>query len=334
MNPRVAVITFYVLVFSIGCTRPGVRPIKDLLEAPPQRVSVTIAVTGVAHLVGNEPNQRLLVLPNLTKIVHDGQPIHEPLLLANTKFAPQGFTEKPRKQENTAIKFAWKRLLRGVEIDLASSGVDIPSSPDLQFLEESDDRARCPPPHGNEPRNSLHWIPELATAGGIPNATSDRALTRDAPAADDVSVRLNLVSGSLVPELPTVPFVVRFDDQDNNPRNDRQQAVAQFLAYTFEANVRQGEPFVLMGREFETGQSVFLGSFTPKDGKVRIVLANMPPEHFFNPSSAGNLAHFSQYFRIYGPNAQPVFRTVSAGTCGNDRPVNEVIDCGPGRVRR
>lgn len=332
MHPRVVSVAICSLVFSIGCTSAGLFSTqkasrRERAQAPPQQVEVEIAVTGVAHLVGSQADQRLLILPNLTASDHG--PVHEPLLLASTKFHPQGLNEKPTFQSSSSTKFAWRRLLRGVEIDLASSGVVIPTVSDLSLVEETDPTARCPSETG-EPEASMHWIPELAIVGGIGTVTiADAALTTDTPTAGDVAVRMKLVTGRLEADLSASPYVVRFDDGDPATM-DREQAVAQFLAYKFVANVPQGEPFTLYGKEFGTGYSVFLGSFMPQNGRVRIILANIPPELFFNPPSTGTISHFHEYYRIYGEGVHPAFQPVPAGRCGTS--ISEVIDCGPGRV--
>jgi hypothetical protein len=296
-----------------------------LLPPPPsgmRRVLVTVKVSGIAHLIGQGPNRRLLLFPNQT-------PGHK-LMLATIKDyvstqAASLLTSGPIVQGTTGTSYIFRELPPGFEIDLPSI---VETS--LVFSDEGDtSNAECPSPQSTADDKSLHWLPHLSKASGVSVSAKPTFVQVD-PSATDVSARLNITRGTLISELSRNLHSFEFVNPTSGTVN-LTQAVATYLVYTFTVDLPSATPtFALQGHSFSTHASIPLGNFVPDPhDNIVIVLANVPIADFFNPGAATALGHFNLHYNTLNPGATPPTVRIK-GFCRHG--LSADVECGPTQI--
>lgn len=306
---------------------------------------VTLKVTGMAYLVGTKADAtRTLVVPKV--------PQHETLILTENNrsgLSDHGLLkdEKPQKKEGDPAfsrTFFFRKFPSAVEIDLEASGWTKPSPPVLVADEPGDPAAVCPkigPP--SVPKESLHWLPHLATVSKHPTkptiADLDDAFIRKDPDDKKVITRLEFSDGRLTAEMAGGP-IGKFQFTRNGTRqpDDHEQTIATFLRYRFPAKLEavtlDGQTenlFVLRGRPFKGKESKeVIARFKPDaNGNIEIVLANTVDFFFLKPPQ--KVEHLPHAYKIFKNDAVAATVPERIARCPA-APGDSGVECGPLRV--
>jgi hypothetical protein len=313
---------------------PGTPVATASAEVKTDEVKVVLRVTGIAHLVEVAAKERLLLVPNLMGDIN-----HVPLLLVNS-----GYTVDKKLLNQYRVvdlgagtfgeAFNFRVFPVGYEIDLKASGLDL-SAPALD-LDETGDSNDADCPGGGVTADSLHWLPHLVKVAKVNSGTpkTKKAHVGTDPSPVDVVTRIEIKDGKLRSDLRSNR---KFEfDLDNVEGNDKIQAVADALIYTFKVKLAAGQPFVLKGRRFKANVSdaektIDIASITPKSNQVEIVLANVVTESFFAPRATDEIPHFHHYYdSVDGDLKMPAPKFLKAKICGN--PNDGGTECGPDRT--
>src|ERR1051325_10753743 len=322
-------------------TAPAPAPItvplaQGVTATPTVRVTVSFVITGIAHLVDMGGGKRLLLVPNF---INAG---HQPLLLATDDYQPTGLDQGPRVQMLTSTAagptFRFRVLPPGFEIDPAAlPGWNTQENATLVFTEQGDAAmgempAACP--NSAVPASSLHWLPDLPKLSNATAVKLKEAQIMPNPAPADVVMRMDLKGGRLAAAL--APDLSMFLFRNGKPGvPDPMQAVAEYLVYSFVVDLPADDPvFALTARPFGTNDSVTLATFRPDpSGEIQIVLANVPPEGFFNPQLNMTIEHLSHYYEIYDPNGTTINTATAERTTNCSSGIGGGVECGPDRTR-
>jgi hypothetical protein len=283
------------------------------------RVVVTLKVSGIAHLIGSGPSQRLLVIPNETGKGHQLMLAATPNYISSQ--AASLLTSGPTVQKGTGYTYDYRELPPGFEIDLPPV---VESS--LLFSDEGDaTNDECPFPDSGTPDESLHWLPHLSKASGV-TASVKPAFVQVDPSSANVSARLDITKGLLTSELSPLVHSFTFSS-GGTPK--LKQAVATYLVYTFSVDVSASAPvFTLRGHDFSANHvPVVLGNFIPDLGNIEIILANVPIADFFNQTPAP-LAHFALHYDAVNGASPPsvIMGSLCRHGLGGD------VECGPTQI--
>jgi len=303
-----------------------------------KKVTVTLRFTGIVHVV-DKGTDRVIVIPNNHGVFGIGG--HRLYLLVNSDSFPNSEllpNDGLRTVNNYDEHYKYAEFPSGYEIDLAASGWYAPANPHLNFSEDGDNTYEECPSQGN--KTSLHWLPRLSVVSKDPSLTVKKAyfdpdLTKD-PDPGDVLTRVVATDGKLEANVMAYAYRYTFDLGGN----DRVQAVASYLDYTFDAYIpnNASAKFVLKGRRFRSDSSaadqwVELVRVPPVNDQVIVVLANVRSSHYFmkNPQAPLQLTDFDKYYDIIDklPNKLPV---PTRGTNCNNQGNDSGVECGPDRV--
>ena len=295
------------------------------------RVKVTIAITGIAHLI-DDGGGKLVIFPNGTGYSTK----HELLLLVSKIYSPTGLSSGPKDQVvgGTVVDtFYYSTVTPGMEIDLAKSGFDSTLNPSLSADATGDStNEACPSPQ-LAPASSLHWLPDLKKVSHASGVMIDPDQTIAMPNPNVVSARLKITGGALTAKLPGPADVFEFKTSGSG---DVTQAVAESLNFTYLVDVDKTNPVIeLWGGPYRTASTkLATAKASLAAQKVTFYLANVPPGEFFAPAKHPTLPHFHHYYDIYktGVGSHMVAvptRGKPEDSCGG--PLGGGVECGPDR---
>lgn len=317
--------------------------LRDECTATAEVACVTLKVTGLAYLVGTKTDAtRTLVVPKI--------PQHNTLLLTTpinrSTLADSGLLNQQKDQKkdgDTAFSqtFFFRQFPDAVEIDLESSGWTKPATPVLEADETGDPSAECP--SRTIPKESLHWLPHLATVSKHTPAPTmadlDTDFTDKDPDDKKVTTRLEFVDGRLEVEMGGGGIgKFQFTRNGQLQPDDHKQAIATYLRYRFPAKMEDvtisGQTernFVLRGRRFRgSDRKEVIARFKPDgNGHIEIVLANTVDFFFLKPPA--KVEHLPHAYAIFKGSAVKPTVPVRVETCLG-APGASGVECGPLRV--
>ncbi|HSY47507.1 MAG TPA: hypothetical protein VLC46_01725 [Thermoanaerobaculia bacterium] len=320
--------TLVCLLLAISCSKSPSRTAKAVPTGK-MRVSVTIVITGIAHLI-DDGNNKLVIFPNGTAY----NPQHQLLLLASKRYSPTGLSLVPRDQVVGATvvdSFYYKALSPGIEIDLAKSGFDPLIDPTITADATGDSTHEVCPSQQLAPRTSLHWLPKLGDVSHGSGLVIDPDQIKPSPDPIVVSARMSIAGGSLIALLPTAADTFTFT---TTAGNDPVQAVSAGLSYTYFADVDATNPTAeIWAAAYGKPSAKIASANVSKAAKsVTFILANVPPDEFFAPTPKKTIEHFEHYYEIYKSGsflkATPT-RGLPKDSCGSG--MGGTVECGPAR---
>jgi hypothetical protein len=322
----------------------GTPTVTTTCSAPTGFACVTLKITGLAHLVNNGDGTRKLIVPKVA--------MHETLLLTEenkSELSDDGLLNKKDEQleagqnPGDGREFFFRKFPAGHEIDLEKSGWVKPSRPKLVADETGDPSEECPDP-AKAPKESLHWLPHLATVSkhsGTPKL--DKEFTKKDPLDTKVIAHLNFVDGVLSAELTGAAHgKFQFTKKGKPASGEHVQAISSFLKYPFHAKLesvtidgKTEQLIVIRGRKFKQPSQTtetfdVIARFKPDSSRnVEIVLANVV--NFFKLEKVQKVGHFPRAYDIFDATT-PVAATIPVRTSECGEPGDSGVECGPDRV--
>lgn len=312
-----------ILVMTAMCASPGARLATTTSTATTTTVHVSLRFTGIVHLVGTAPDERLVVARNLTKETMK----HFPVIIASDSFP----SNLPKTGTVGGRDYHWNDLPVGITI-VPALDTALGHNVTLSLSEDGDPRTTCPKGSTTTVApDSLHWLPRLSNVSPVTGTPAvDPKYTTATPAGSDVVFRLPIKNGKLLAdELSTQIFA--FSD---GQASYGEQTVANFLRYHFDVELKRtstSDPFEfdLVAQDF-SGATTTLGTFEPSGDEIEIIIANLPDKAFFNPMLYKPLMHFKDLSYSITTGITPMTPILLTQTCGG--PVGSEVECGPVRV--